>query len=761
MKAKKKILGFAAAIFALTLGMAFTACDGGESSSAALQSSVESSSESSSESSDSSTQTPPQKIELENFTNVSDSVALGEGYALPETVVDADGNSYDISYSVTTESGKTLGLIGNKVFVNYLETYYVVGTVEVADGDVRTQTITLTVVDEGKPWLTFGDIAMGQQGVEYTLPEITVSDDSGEEITPEVKLYLLDGDEKGEEVTLKDGKFTPDVGGYYYLEATAKDSTGNVGSAYEVLYMRANTAGTTQIVTFNDQAEVDANFQFTADADRKSFEKKYIPEFAGEKNVVQVRYTGSYWAPRFSIVPTQSVAADADIFEKYTHVVVRMYTVKSEECTNYWYDKMTMRNASHTSDIKSGTVIRQNEWVDYAFPISQLVDFSYWLIDENGNLGSSKTHASFMGHAESKVVTDTSSDAAHKGVYYVASVYVTNMAEVTTTGDKLGQAVTVSATVNSENKDMTNATLRIRKPSGAVLNVKGNSFTPTTRGTYEVTVLGEGFTGTTSISFTGVDAVNELISFNYDSDLSAVEVKGAGNISWVSEYEGKQGVLQYDVVKGSVYSPKLSFNFMQSYDDLIQAGYTDTDYVIVEMYVVSGDDKATTGETETFATLANNMYCAHGSGTKYATFAKGTTSRYVYNAWGEYVIPLKYFDGWSTSTHNLWGQLNQAGDTVRMYFADIRVEKSTLTLSVSGDLVQGKTVTVSATNASGAVDMTTNTILTAHCDSNGSRTADANKSTYTISQTGDVIFTVEKTDTGEFGVIIVQVAAAQ
>jgi DNA polymerase-3 subunit beta len=72
----------------------------------------------------------------------------------------------------------------------------VVGTVEVADGDVRTQTITLTVVDEGKPWLTFGDIAMGQQGVEYTIPEITVSDDSGEEIVPEVKLYLLDGDEK-------------------------------------------------------------------------------------------------------------------------------------------------------------------------------------------------------------------------------------------------------------------------------------------------------------------------------------------------------------------------------------------------------------------------------------------------------------------------------------------------------------------------------------------------------------------------------------
>ncbi len=270
MKGKKKILGLAVASFALTLSMAFVACGDKE---------------------DGGSITPPpqqQVITLENFTDVSESLALGEGYELPEKVRDTDGNEYEITYSVRTESGKQLGLIGNKVFINYLETHYVVGSVEVAEGDIRTQTITITAFDEGNPWITFGTLSVGRQGVAYTLPEITVHDDSGEDITPEIKLYRLDGDEKAEEITtVENGAFTPTVGGYYYLEATAKDSAGNSGSAYEVLYIRANTEGTAQLVTFNDQAEVDANFQFTADADRKSFEKNYIPEFAGEKNVVQ------------------------------------------------------------------------------------------------------------------------------------------------------------------------------------------------------------------------------------------------------------------------------------------------------------------------------------------------------------------------------------------------------------------------------------------------------------------------------------------
>ena len=58
MKGKKKILGLAIASCALTLGMAFVACD----------------------QEDTSTTLPPKKtITLENFTDVSATVSLGEG----------------------------------------------------------------------------------------------------------------------------------------------------------------------------------------------------------------------------------------------------------------------------------------------------------------------------------------------------------------------------------------------------------------------------------------------------------------------------------------------------------------------------------------------------------------------------------------------------------------------------------------------------------------------------------------------------------
>ena len=766
MKGKKKILGLAIASCALTLGMAFVACN---------------------EESGSTTPSPQKTITLENFTDVTATLALGEGYELPEKAYDAEGNAYDISYSVKTESGKELGLLDDRIFARYLETHYVVGTVEVATGDIRTQKITLTVTDEGNPWITFGEVSIGQQGVEYALPEITVNDDSGEKITPEVKLYVLNGDEKGAEVATENGAFTPAVGGYYYLEAKATDSTGNVGTAAEVVYVRANTTGTATIVTFNDQAEVDANFQFTARDDREGnkayregdkenglppFEKKYIPEFAGEKNVVQVRYKGTYWAPRFSIVPTQSVAADAEIFQKYTHVVVRMYVVKSDKFTNYWHETITMRNVDSTS-VVSSTGVRQNEWVDYAFPIEQLVDFSYWPVDENGNLGTSKTEAAFIGHAEEKIVTDTSGDAAHEGMYYVSTVYVTNMATVATTGDTLNQPVTVSATVGGENVDLSSATVRVKKPNGAILRVKGASFTPDTRGTYEITVDGDGFLGTTSVSFIGIDRADELISFDHSGDESAARVVGAGgSVKWVAEYAGKTGVLQYDITGASTtnkYAPSISFDFMQSYDELIAAGYADNDYFVVQMYTVVGDDTATE-ETETFSAFSDGWKVKHNGGSyTHGIFVMGSTSYSKANEWVEYAIPLKILKGWTCgSSYTLWNVLNAENfksENTRLYIADISVKKADLNVTVSGTSTSGETVTVSATDGTGAaVDMTAENVFTGwHIQSGGSRRCQKGNPTFTLSTLGEVAFVVNRINADgsvSFGVAFVTVVAA-
>lgn len=101
------------------------------------------------------------------------------------------------------------------------------------------------------------------------------------------------------------------------------------------------------------------------------------------------------------------------------------------------------------------------------------------------------------------------------------------------------------------------------------------------------------------------------------------------------------------------------------------------------------------------------------------------------------------------------------GDSIRWYIADIRAEKATLNVSTTGTLTVGETVVVSATDADGnAVDMTSNEITTVHYNANGSRNAEANKTEYKLSVKGEVVFTVEKTDTGDFGLIILNVAEA-
>ena len=747
MKGKKKILGLAIASCALTLGMAFVACDQ-EGTSTTL---------------------PPKKtITIENFTDVSATVSLGEGYALPDTAYDTEGNAYEISYSIKTESGKELGLVDDQIIARYLEKHYVVGTVEVAAGDIRTQKITLTVKDEGNPWITFGEIEIGQQGVEYALPEITVNDDSGEKITPEVKLYVLNGDEKGAEVATENGAFTPTVGGYYYLETKATDSTGNVGMATEVVYIRPDLTDTAMIVDFSEEMEVAYNFQFTASDDKKYFSKTWLPEFAGEKGVVKVQYdTGGKYTNRFTIVPEQDVSESASIFEKYTHVVLRMYAVKSDVYDNYWTQISMTNDIQNIESNKYRRAVTCNEWVDYTWPIEVLKNFE--VPDSSDN-----TYSGFVGALSTEYTAEDGSTYYGKnGLYYVSSVRLINEATVATSGNTLKQPVTVSATVGGENVDVSAATLRIKKPSGALVTVKGNSFTPDTRGTYEITVDGDGFLGTTSVSFIGVDRADELISFDHSGDASAARAVGAGgSVKWVAEYAGKTGVLQYDIAGANTknkYAPSISFDFMQSYGDLIAAGYTDNDYFVIQMYTVVGDDTAT-GETENFSAFSDGWKVKHNGGSStHGIFVMGSTSYSKANEWAEYAIPLKFLKDWTCgSSYTIWNILNGTdykSQNTRLYIADISVRKADLNVTVSGTFTSGETVTVSATDGTGAgVDMTAENVFTSwHIQSGGSRRCQKGNPKFTLSTLGEVAFVVNRINADgsvSFGVAFITVVAA-
>ncbi|MBO6280470.1 MAG: Ig-like domain repeat protein [Bacilli bacterium] len=66
----------------------------------------------------------------------------------------------------------------------------------------------------------------GTVGTEYALPEITTKNFVGTP-TIETKVYILGEGETKTEVTVADGKFTPETAGQYLIEVTVTDEAGN------------------------------------------------------------------------------------------------------------------------------------------------------------------------------------------------------------------------------------------------------------------------------------------------------------------------------------------------------------------------------------------------------------------------------------------------------------------------------------------------------------------------------------------------------
>ena len=102
--------------------------------------------------------------------------------------------------------------------------YVITGVTDtLPDGTTKTRTITLNVEDKSAPDIIVESAGFGYAGRENNLPKITVTDLSGESITPVVKVYLVEGATETE-ITVANGKFTPTKKGKYRLNVSATDS---------------------------------------------------------------------------------------------------------------------------------------------------------------------------------------------------------------------------------------------------------------------------------------------------------------------------------------------------------------------------------------------------------------------------------------------------------------------------------------------------------------------------------------------------------
>ncbi len=162
-----------------------------------------------------------------------ETVELGATYRIEQTSVkDQDGNEYRLIATVVTADGKKVDLFDGRFDVTELGGYTITYTLAES---TQTSVVRLQVVDRQKPTVSISDPLNGKVGEAYVLPQIFVSDLSGQIVSQSVEVYFLGGsasaDEVGEKIELTatggEYRFTPTAAGYYRIQATATDRAGN------------------------------------------------------------------------------------------------------------------------------------------------------------------------------------------------------------------------------------------------------------------------------------------------------------------------------------------------------------------------------------------------------------------------------------------------------------------------------------------------------------------------------------------------------
>ena len=215
------------------------------------------------------------EITFEGWTDeITVTAELGSYYEIPWTeITGSDGKTYYYDIVVTDSSGENTPVIAGGFDVEDVGGYTVSLSVE-AGGKTRTRRIIINVKDVTAPEIFFGSAQSAMAGKEYTLPQITVRDDSGETITPEVKVFF-----KETEIKPDGNKFTPEATGIYTIKVSATDSSGNSATAEKDVEVR-NLLGPGVFENFDDG--------FGLSSSKNGSKAELLDEYEGESGVLHV-----------------------------------------------------------------------------------------------------------------------------------------------------------------------------------------------------------------------------------------------------------------------------------------------------------------------------------------------------------------------------------------------------------------------------------------------------------------------------------------
>ena len=115
------------------------------------------------------------KLDLDGWDNENQTVVLGSMYWIEKPEVIIDGVKYTVDVNVVDSKGETVILFKNTFDVLDVDGYKINFTVKVEE-EVAEKTITLSVVDEKEPAISFANLEQGLVNTFFDFSQIIISD---------------------------------------------------------------------------------------------------------------------------------------------------------------------------------------------------------------------------------------------------------------------------------------------------------------------------------------------------------------------------------------------------------------------------------------------------------------------------------------------------------------------------------------------------------------------------------------------------------
>ena len=291
----------------------------------------------------------------------------------------------------------------------------------------------------------------GFAGSSYTIPEITVTDSSGETITPTYVVYKkADADKTPIKIT--NGKFIPDERGVYVIDITATDSSGNVARLPKEFGIRSAISENV-LENFEDESSLLNSIN--------GDNSEWLAEFEGRNGVLHIKAQDvEKTLYRFKFIREK----EAYRHTPFDSITVSMYVGKYGD----FYQTDMEGEADYWTGISTGA------WYEYT--ITEFGDWSYFF-----NAATSDKGAQLFWTWTSNI------DVYIDEIRFSATPMIVFNTNADDGKIQTGSKVEVDASIPTD--DRLDVSLSVKAPSGDAVSLTDGGFTASETGKYVVTVM--------------------------------------------------------------------------------------------------------------------------------------------------------------------------------------------------------------------------------------------------------------------------------